>query len=205
MRKMKLVLFIAIGISVMAQAETRKIDFNQDLVDQPPKGFEFGHTAGVGKPGRWVVQADGTNWVLAQTDPDSTRSRVPSCRAVRCDRRRRQSVRPFQADLRSGRPGGRSRLALPEPGQLLHRSRQRARGQRRALQGRRWQAHGSSVEGPRPDIRQEERGPQQASVASCGWWPTGLCSRSISTGSKLYKRRGQDVRQPWQSGRVDQG
>ena len=29
------------------------------------------------EPGRWIVQADGTNKVLAQADPDSTRSRFP--------------------------------------------------------------------------------------------------------------------------------
>jgi hypothetical protein len=61
----------------MAHAETRKIEFSQDAVDQPPKGFEFGYTAGVGKPGKWVVQADGGNKVLAQADADSTRSRFP--------------------------------------------------------------------------------------------------------------------------------
>ena len=55
----------------------RTVDFNQDVAEQPPKGFEFGHTAGVGKPGQWVVQVDGTNKVLAQTDPDSTRARFP--------------------------------------------------------------------------------------------------------------------------------
>ena len=77
MRKMRLALLIALGVAVMAHAETRKVDFNQDAVDQPPKGFEFGYTAGVGKPGKWVIQADGTNKVLAQTDADSTRSRFP--------------------------------------------------------------------------------------------------------------------------------
>jgi len=77
MRRMRLALLIAVGVTVMANAETRKSDFNQDAVDQPPKGFEFGYTAGVGKPGKWVVQADGGNKVLAQTDPDSTRSRFP--------------------------------------------------------------------------------------------------------------------------------
>jgi hypothetical protein len=61
----------------MGHAATRKVDFTQDTVDQPPRGFEFGHTAGVGKPGSWIVQADGTNKVLAQADPDSTRSRFP--------------------------------------------------------------------------------------------------------------------------------
>lgn len=65
---------LALGV---AHAATRTVDFSQDAVDQPPKGFDFGHTAGVGRPGRWVVQTDGSNKVLAQTDPDSTRSRFP--------------------------------------------------------------------------------------------------------------------------------
>jgi hypothetical protein len=77
MGKIKLVLLIAVGVAVMAHAETRKIEFSHDAVDQPPKGFEFGYTAGVGKPGKWVVQADGGNKVLAQADADSTRSRFP--------------------------------------------------------------------------------------------------------------------------------
>jgi hypothetical protein len=40
----------------VAHAASRTVDFSQDTVDQPPKGFEFGHTAAVGRPGRWVVQ-----------------------------------------------------------------------------------------------------------------------------------------------------
>lgn len=76
MRKTLAVLFI-VGVAVMANAATRIVDFTQDTVDQPPKGFEFGHTANAGKPGRWIVQADGSNKVLAQADPDSTRSRFP--------------------------------------------------------------------------------------------------------------------------------
>jgi hypothetical protein len=74
---MRLALLMVVGVTVMAHAQTRKLDFSQDATDQPPKGFEFGYTAGVGKPGKWVVQADGSNKVLAQTDPDSTRSRFP--------------------------------------------------------------------------------------------------------------------------------
>ena len=62
---------------VVAHAASRTVDFSQDTVDHPPKGFEFGHTAGVGRPGNWVVQTDGSNKVLAQTDADSTRSRFP--------------------------------------------------------------------------------------------------------------------------------
>jgi 3-keto-disaccharide hydrolase len=77
MRTMRLVLLVVLGVAAMAHAERRTVDFNQDVAEQPPKGFEFGHTAGVGKPGQWVVQMDGTNTVLAQTDPDSTRARFP--------------------------------------------------------------------------------------------------------------------------------
>ena len=77
MRRLGFAVLIAAGIVVMTHAETRKVDFTQDAVNQPPKGFEFGHTAGVGKPGRWIIQADGTNRVLVQADPDSTRSRFP--------------------------------------------------------------------------------------------------------------------------------
>jgi hypothetical protein len=77
MRRLGCAALMAAGIALVAHADTRKVDFTQDAIDQPPKGFEFGHTAGVGKPGRWVVQADGTNKVLAQTDPDSPRSRFP--------------------------------------------------------------------------------------------------------------------------------
>jgi len=61
----------------MGFAESRKVDFSSDAVGQPPRGFSFGHTAKVGAPGRWVVQAEGTNTCLAQTDPDSTRARFP--------------------------------------------------------------------------------------------------------------------------------
>lgn len=68
---------IAVGVTVMAHAATRKVDFTQDAVGQQPRGFEFGHTAGVGNPGKWVIQADGNNKVLAQTDAESTRSRFP--------------------------------------------------------------------------------------------------------------------------------
>jgi hypothetical protein len=60
-----------------ASGETKKVDFSGDAVGQPPKGFVFAHTAKTGSPGKWVVQADGDNKVLAQTDADSTRSRYP--------------------------------------------------------------------------------------------------------------------------------
>ncbi|MFN8059551.1 MAG: hypothetical protein U0Q12_10330 [Vicinamibacterales bacterium] len=76
MRKTLGVMLI-VGVGVMVNAATRTVDFAQDVVGQPPQGFEFGHTASLGRPGKWVVQADGTNKVLAQTDPDSTGSRFP--------------------------------------------------------------------------------------------------------------------------------
>ena len=77
MGTMRLALCITVGVTVMAHAATRKVDFTQDAVGQPPKGFEFGHTASVGSPGKWVIQADGSNKVLVQADADSTRSRFP--------------------------------------------------------------------------------------------------------------------------------
>jgi hypothetical protein len=69
-----IVLTWVLALAVVTAA-SRTVDFNQDAIDQPPKGFEFGHTAGVGRPGKWIVQAEGSNKFLVQTDADSTRSR----------------------------------------------------------------------------------------------------------------------------------
>jgi hypothetical protein len=69
-----IVLTWVLALAVVTAA-SRTVDFNQDATDQPPKGFEFGHTAGVGRPGKWIVQAEGSNKFLVQTDADSTRSR----------------------------------------------------------------------------------------------------------------------------------
>ena len=69
-----IVLTWVLALAVVTAA-SRTVDFNQDATDQPPKGFEFGHTAGVGQPGKWIVQAEGSNKFLVQTDADSTRSR----------------------------------------------------------------------------------------------------------------------------------
>src|SRR5215204_3390400 len=77
MRRITVAALIVTVLAIGTQAASRKIDFNQDAIDQPPKGFEFGHTANRGRPGRWVVQAEGTNRFLAQTDADSTGSRFP--------------------------------------------------------------------------------------------------------------------------------
>lgn len=68
---------IAFGATIVVQAASRKVDFSDDAVGQPPKGFQFGHTAKVGTPGQWIVQAEGTNKYLAQIDADNTRSRFP--------------------------------------------------------------------------------------------------------------------------------
>ena len=75
-RTIVLMSVLVLGLAAV-HAATRTVDFTADIVDQPPKGFEFGHTADVGRPGRWIVQTDGSNKVLAQTDADSTRSRFP--------------------------------------------------------------------------------------------------------------------------------
>jgi len=70
------VLVLATAI-VVGYAASRTLDFGGETVGQPPKGFLFGHTAKVGAPGTWVVQAEGTNQFLAQTNADSTNSRFP--------------------------------------------------------------------------------------------------------------------------------
>ena len=70
-------LLILATATVVGYAASRTVDFAGDTVGQPPKGFVFGYTAKVGAPGTWVVQAEGTNQYLAQTNADATRSRYP--------------------------------------------------------------------------------------------------------------------------------
>lgn len=62
---------------VTVHGQMRKVDFEQDTVGQPPKGFVFGHTRKVGTPGRWAVQPEGGGKHLAQLDADRTRNRFP--------------------------------------------------------------------------------------------------------------------------------
>lgn len=68
---------LVIGVSALIQGASRKVDFEDDVVGQAPKGFQFGQTAKVGAPGKWVVQAEGGNKLLAQLDADRTGSRFP--------------------------------------------------------------------------------------------------------------------------------
>jgi Domain of Unknown Function (DUF1080) len=68
---------IVFGATLMVHGATRKVDFSDDTAGQPPEGFEFGLTAETGAPGKWVIQAEGANKYLVQSDPDSTRSRFP--------------------------------------------------------------------------------------------------------------------------------
>jgi hypothetical protein len=74
---MLLMALVACAATFVTYAASRKVDFADDPVGQPPKGFEFGHTAKAGAPGKWIVQAEGTNKYLAQVDADSTRARFP--------------------------------------------------------------------------------------------------------------------------------
>jgi len=74
---MLFIALVALGATIVVQAASRKVDFSDDSVGQPPKGFEFGHTAKAGAPGKWIVQAEGTNKYLAQVDADNTRARFP--------------------------------------------------------------------------------------------------------------------------------
>ena len=78
MKMIKLFMAVAaFGATVIVQGASRKIDFSDDAVGQPPKGFEFGYTAKAGAPGKWIVEAEGANKYLAQVDAESTRARFP--------------------------------------------------------------------------------------------------------------------------------
>ena len=68
---------VVLGVMVVVHGASRTVDFSDDAVGQAPKGFEFGHTAKVGTPGKWIVQSEGSNKYLAQVDADNTRSRFP--------------------------------------------------------------------------------------------------------------------------------
>lgn len=72
------ILIVTVFVMSMAvHGQVRQVDFEQDTVGQPPKGFVFGHTRKVGTPGRWLVQQDGGGRYLSQLDPDGTRNRFP--------------------------------------------------------------------------------------------------------------------------------
>ena len=72
-----LTVVLVFGATMLVQGATRTIDFSDDTVGQSPKGFGFGHTAKVGAPGTWVIQAEGANKYLVQTDADATGARFP--------------------------------------------------------------------------------------------------------------------------------
>src|SRR5215204_390341 len=80
MRGIHLLGFVVVAGRTVVAGQGRTVilnDFSQDTVGQPPRGFEFGYTAQVGKPGKWVVQSDGNEQVLAQVEADRTESRFP--------------------------------------------------------------------------------------------------------------------------------
>jgi hypothetical protein len=70
-------LLAVLMMSVAGYAQVRKMDFEQDAVGQPPKGFVFGLTGRVGARGRWVVQQEAGGKYLAQLDADRTSARFP--------------------------------------------------------------------------------------------------------------------------------
>lgn len=76
MRNRMLIVTVVL-MCVTVQGQMRKVDFEQDTVGQPPKGFVFGHTRKVGTPGRWVVQQEGGGKHVAQLEADRTRNRFP--------------------------------------------------------------------------------------------------------------------------------
>ena len=78
MRLSSVWIVLLVNSALLLAAATKKVDFTNDTVGQPPAGFQFGYTGRVGSPGKWVVQEDGGNKVLAQTDPEAARNRFPT-------------------------------------------------------------------------------------------------------------------------------
>lgn len=66
---------------LLAAQQTTRIDFNNFEIGRPPKGFSFGLTAKVGKPGEWVIREDPAmrerGRFLAQMGADRTSRRFP--------------------------------------------------------------------------------------------------------------------------------
>jgi hypothetical protein len=62
-------------------AKSSSFNFDKDAVGKPPAGFTFAHTKNVGKPGKWLVQADkdapSAGYALAQLEKDDTDARFP--------------------------------------------------------------------------------------------------------------------------------
>lgn len=77
MRTILTLLAVLLIAGEAVHGQTRTVDFDGFPVAQPPAGFSFAHTRGVGAPGRWVVQEEDGNRFLAQLDADATRSRFP--------------------------------------------------------------------------------------------------------------------------------
>jgi hypothetical protein len=72
-----MVIVVVLLMSDVVHGQTRKVDFEQETVGQPPKGFMFGLTRKIGAPGRWIVQQEGGDRYLAQLDADRTSARFP--------------------------------------------------------------------------------------------------------------------------------
>ena len=58
--------------------ETRKVDFTQDATRSAAEGLRVRPHGQAWAPGKWVVQAEGTNKFLAQTDADRRARGFPS-------------------------------------------------------------------------------------------------------------------------------
>lgn len=77
MRALPCLLAVLWGPGTIAVSQIRTIDFEREVVGQPPAGFSFGHTRKVGAPGRWSVQDERNGRFLRQLDPDPTGARFP--------------------------------------------------------------------------------------------------------------------------------
>ena len=174
------------GSFMMADAATRKVDFTQDTVGQPPKGFEFGHTAGAGKPGKWVVESDGSNKLLAQTDADSRARDFPS----RCwpTSPRPMSISPSASNRSPGASIRRQVWCGGIATKTTTTSSARMRSKTTSCSTR-WRMAGARICPSRARAARTGRRRRSpvASGARCVSSPQAPLSRSTSTAAKLYE------------------
>lgn len=135
-RAVGLLALLAAGV-VAGFAQATVVDFNSDAIGSPSPSFSTALT-GNGRPGQRVLMKDAASPaqgnLLARIDDDRTSYRFPVCVYDTITARDVDVSVAFKPRQRARRPGSRHRLALPRPGQLLHRAGESARGQHRALQ-----------------------------------------------------------------------
>ncbi len=200
-----LMAFVVIGSAIVIQGATRKMEFTDDAVGQPPKGFEFGHTAKAGAPGKvdrarpkartniWrksirTTRARGFRWPSSATSPPPTW--IYPCGSSRY---RVESTRPLDSCGAS-----RTRTTTTSSGRTRSRTTSCCTRSRTAS-------------APISPLKGEGRTYGKKAQVPSGQWSTlrvvaqGRASRCTSMAPSCTKSRTRTFSQAGQGWRVDQG